>query len=751
MLVAANAFHLELERRFMRLVKLSAIVIIFLFGALLSIESGEQDLRDLRKTFDDDESKYTNIGNIGITVSNFGTIGHGWRYWPQQPSVEYPLGSGIEHMFIGGLWVGGIRDNRTVVTTGAVDIPSVRDVAAGFEFTNAPGSRVIERSSLTDSPFYHPDAISHQDFYAEYTDSNTTIPGTTTRIPDHDHPLHISVRQESYAWNYPFADSFVIINFMIRNTGNLPIEEMYIGHWSDMVVRNTNITPPRGSAFYQWVAQGWDEEERIAYAFDWGGDPGFTDSYIAVKVLGIERVHLFYTVTDDGLLGERIREENHVLLTDSLDHYYNAWRFRDTADRVYFSPQTDGERYDKMANGLPRQNIDPLRETPGNNMTLLSSGPIDNLNGKQLVQDQRTGQILWKVEAVNYVLAVVAAKKMGPEPANLDTEEQREQLLLNADWAQRAFNGEDRDGSGEQSGDETWTGGTPDNPRPQRYILPSPPNAPRVRVEPGDREVIIYWDRDSEDSIDPITGQKDWEGYRLYRTNAGADIDAIGDILSELFLMAEFDKKGNEIGYNTGFSAVRLDQSVKFPGDPVEYHYKFRVQNLLNGWQYAFSVTAFDEGDPEIGLESLESSRRFNAVRVIPGTMPTSDADKEVGVYPNPYYGSAGWDGRSPQTGDVRERQRKIYFYNLPARARIRVYTLAGDLVKTLHHESDTYAGDGEWFRRFSGDNVRFAGGEHAWDLVTDFDQAIATGMYLFVVEDLDTGILKRGRFLIVK
>jgi len=735
----------------MKLQLLSVFLLFLLLVMHVTVEAGGQTIQEIRKAFDDDESNYTNVGSIGVTISNFGTIGHGWRYWPQQPSVEYPIGSGIEHMFLGGLWVGGIRgDASPAVTTAALDIPSVRDVAAGFEFTNAPGEVVIERSSLTDSPYFHPDAVSHQDFYAEYTDSNQIIPGTTTRIPEHDNPLHISVRQESYAWNYPFADSFVIINFMIRNTGDEAIEDLYVGHWSDMVVRNTTITPPRGSAFYQWVSQGWIEDERIAYAFDYGGDPGFTDSYIAIRVLGVERVDLFYTIGEDGLLGERVREENHKFLTNEIDHHFNAWRFRDTSDRIYFSPQSDSERYEKMANGLTPEYIDPLRESPGNNMTLISSGPVDRIESKMIVQDDQTGEFLWRVEAVNYVIAVVAARKAGPEPAHLDTEEQRENLMLNADWAQRAFNGEDRDGTGEMSDDEIWTGGTPDNPRPQRYILPSPPNAPRVRVEPGDREVTIYWDRDAEDSIDPITGREDWEGYRIYRTNAGDDIRSGGDILSEFILMAEFDKI-SDIGYNTGFKEVRLDEPVTFPGDPVEYHYKFRVPNLLNGWQYAFAVTAFDEGDPEIGLESLESSRRFNAQRVIPGTPPTSDQNTAIGVYPNPYYGTAHWDGRNPQTGEVRERQRKINFYNLPSRATIRIYTLAGDLVKTLHHESDSFAGDGEWYNRFSSDNVRFSGGEHSWDLITDYDQAIATGMYLFVVEDLDTGTIKRGRFLIIK
>ena len=30
-----------------------------------------------------------------------------FHLWPDQPSCEYPKGSGIEHIFDGGLWIGG--------------------------------------------------------------------------------------------------------------------------------------------------------------------------------------------------------------------------------------------------------------------------------------------------------------------------------------------------------------------------------------------------------------------------------------------------------------------------------------------------------------------------------------------------------------------------------------------------------------------------------------------------------------------
>ena len=42
-------------------------------------------------------------------------------------------------------------------------------------------------------------------------------------------------------------------------------------------------------------------------------------------------------------------------------------------------------------------------------------------------------------------------------------------------------------------------------------------------------------------------------------------------------------------------------------------------------------------------------------------------------------------------------------------------------------------------------------GGEHAWDLLTDYDQAVATGLYLFTVKNNKTGQIKTGKFLVVK
>jgi len=669
----------------------------------------------LQKTLDDDNSKYTNIGNIGLTITNFGTYGHGFSKWPNQPSCEYPIGSGIEHLYDGGLWIGAYYKSNSPdgagritgpwVSTGIVDASSVSVRGGGLEFTNLPGAKVNERSSLLDSKFFSPQAISHQDLFMEYSDTNKYL-NNGEIITDHE-PLGVVVRHEAYAWNYPFADFFVIMNYWIKNTTNKYIDSVFVGLWTDAVVRNTNVTSPRtGSTFFNKSGDGYNDSLKIAYEFDATGDVGFTDSYIGIQYLGANKV------------------------ADSVN--FVSWQYRNTSNPNFFAPSTDIERYRKLASYFGGNNrygigIDPAAlKLPSNRSLLISAGPFKTIAPG---------------DSVNITFAIVAAKKYGSDLASMDTELQKSNLYANSSWAIRAYNGEDRNGNGILDAGEDLDG----NGVITRYILPAPPTSPVVKVIPENQKITIYWDKRAENSIDPISGKKDFEGYRIYRTNAGYDLTEAQNLSKSLVQIAEFDSIGNTIGYNTGFGYVELAEPVTFPNDPTQYYYKFEISNLLNGWQYSLAVTAFDEGDTENKLESLESSLLANSERVIPGSLPTSDANTKIGVYPNPYYGEAYWDGSS-------ERLRKLYFYNLPADCEIVIYTLSGDIVKRIDHTSTSNGSDVRWFEVYAKDGSQvMTGGEHPWDLVTDDDQAIATGLYLFTVKDRATGDIKTGKFLVIK
>ncbi|MDW8225834.1 MAG: hypothetical protein RMK93_07440 [Bacteroidota bacterium] len=305
----------------------------------------------------DDASHYTNAGNIRLTISNFGTLGTGFANWPAQPSCEYPRGSGIEHLFIGGLWVGGRiyrgAEELVAVSTAAIDVASARYASEGFEFT--PLTPVRVRSSLPMDPFYTPEALSHQDLVVEFTDTNLVIPGTGQRIPEHTHPLGLRIRLESYAWNYPFADAFVILWYTISNASATPIDSLYVGLWADAVVRNTRLTAPRGSAFYSAGAEGFLPEEALIYEWDAAGDRGLADSYFALKFLGSEPAA-------SGL-------------------FFNSWQFRNTTgDEWTQSPQSDLARYRRLSTSfLGQVSLDYARQflrQPSNRSLLLSVGPF---------------------------------------------------------------------------------------------------------------------------------------------------------------------------------------------------------------------------------------------------------------------------------------------------------------------------------------------------------------------------------------
>lgn len=684
--------------KFIGFLSFALIVLIFIFNT--------------NNFADDDNTHYTSVGNIGLTITNFGTIGHGFTLWPNQPSCEYPKQSGIEHLFDGGLWVGGRKNGVTYVTTGAIDA-STANRGEGYEYTSELGQNITEKSSLLSSPFYNPTAISHQDFICEYTDTNTTVGGQI--IYNHT-PLGLKIIQQSYCWNYPYADFFVILRYRIINIGyrgnNTPVDSIFTGMWTDLVVRNTNITRPGGSSFYTKGGDGWDSTYDMAYEFDSNGDVGFTNSYVGVKFLGSTP---FGKIISD---------------TNKVQRNFVTWQFRNTVDPIYFAPQNDIARYEKMkgyfSTGLKvNSSILTSIKQPSNRSVLVTNGPYTTLN---------------YLDTLEVVYGIICAKKYGSDPQNWDSTIQRKELYSHADWSQKAYNGEDRNGNGRLDPGEDING----NGILDRYLLPSPPNSPTLKVINENKKVTLYWTTNAEQSVDPISLARDFEGYRIYKTNAGADFDPTVSLLTSYKLAGDFDSINN-IGNNTGFNFIRLPQSITFPNDTNHYWYKYEFNNLLNGWQYAFTVTAYDKGDSANALGPLESSLLANTYRVLPGSPTKDDESSEIGVYPNPYYGKAYWDGS-------KERERKLYFFNLPSNCEITIYTISGDIVDKFNHDSKNYNGsDIEWFKTFADGTQILSGGEHAWDLITRNDQAIATGLYLFTVKNLNSGFIKKGKFLVIK
>lgn len=674
------------------------------------------------------DEKFTSAGNIGLTINNFGVIGNAFNGSYDvlgYPSCEYPRNTGIEHLFDGGLWIGArINNSLVAVTTGAVDASTgYTPGRSGYEFSAAVGQVLDERSSLFDSPNYDPAAISHQDLMADFSDSSVFVPGTTIQITDHVNPLGVGVHMEAYNWNYSFANFFVILNFRITNYSANTLDSLYLGYWTDAVVRNVNITQPGGSAFFNKGGNGYLDTLYLAYEFDAKGDTLYTQSYVGTKFLGAENKFGF----------------QHPQLNPALDGHFTTWQFNNSIDPIYFFPQDDNARYAKMYSGLnhfapPQQDwetqIRPSLKLASNRTYLVSVGPFATLAPG---------------ESMDLAYAIICAKRRedGHYIAE-DTDEQKANLIQNAEWAQRAYNGEDGNFNGILDPGEDKDG----DGKITRFILPSPPAIPKVKIVPDNHQIDVYWADNAEASIDPISNKADFEGYRIYKTAVGFDVKDVVDIAASLKLSAEFDNTGNGLFYDTGFDGVRLATPMTFEGDTLQYKYKYTFTNVQNGWQHAITVTAFDQGDEVNNLESLESSNIANMQRAFPGK-PGNDGfeNGDPFVYPNPYYAGASWEGSS-----TFEEDRKIMFANLPSACEVRIYTVAGDLVDQFDHTQAYNGDDIRWFGTYSDTaTTKFAGGEHAWDLLSKDSQIIARGIYLFSVKDLSSGKVFKGKFVVIK
>ena len=117
-------------------------------------------------------------------------------------------------------------------------------------------------------------------------------------------------------------------------------------------------------------------------------------------------------------------------------------------------------------------------------------------------------------------------------------------------------------------------------------------------------------------------------------------------------------------------------------------------------------------------------------------------ADLErIRVVPNPYF--------ITNRAVTAEGTDKIFFTHLPPRCTIRVYTLVGELVREIEHES---------FAPFDADE-RLAqgdkGGTETFDLLNLYNQALASGVYIYHVEARDDSndVIgnKIGRFAIIR
>lgn len=199
----------------------------------------------------------------------------------------------------------------------------------------------------------------------------------------------------------------------------------------------------------------------------------------------------------------------------------------------------------------------------------------------------------------------------------------------------------------------------------------------------------------------------DIDGFEIYRAKGRVD--------STYRLLYEADP--SEVAVLDGEEG-RLNNPGKFkldvPVRGIEYYYYIVSKGKVNN---------DNTGNTPVGKTLV--SNRYHAQSYDPATLLRAPGTsmEQIRVVPNPYVASAN---SSLLFTDESSGQDRIYFYEIPGRASIKIYTELGELITTLTHQN--------------------LSGDLSWNLRTDSKQRIASGIYIARITNEDPNSADFGK-----
>ncbi len=238
------------------------------------------------------------------------------------------------------------------------------------------------------------------------------------------------------------------------------------------------------------------------------------------------------------------------------------------------------------------------------------------------------------------------------------------------------------------------------------YSHPNPPAAPKFAVDynRGSRRVanVISWTNEAETLPDAYDGSKNLAGYIVYRS---------GYLPIGPWTIVDTVRKA-DARYYVGTRYTYVDSSISIGKG---YYYALTAFNTIRTvWTGVQTLTNI--APMETSIFANRTANPFVA------TLPPTQSVNDVLVVPNPFVIGAG--SSQPGAGD------NIQFVNIPNPCTIRIYSVRGDLVKTITVGSDV-------------------GSIVAWDQVTDFGQFVKSGIYVYHLES--PAGTKTGKLAIVR
>ena len=245
------------------------------------------------------------------------------------------------------------------------------------------------------------------------------------------------------------------------------------------------------------------------------------------------------------------------------------------------------------------------------------------------------------------------------------------------------------------------------------WQVPMAPEPPHMYVQGTGAGTEIRWAAPEAEMMDGFYG------YRIMRRLGRADTSFYQEI--ERWTVDELTSESIEIGTSTFDGYVYLDEEALWG---ASYYY------------YVQSGVRVDANDPNahpsMRGKILWSGRVWSTSRLdVAAERATSDNLDDIRIVPNPYVISER--KLVNDYGQPNADPRMIMFFNLPAACTIKIFTESGDLVKTIDHSPLSKSG------------------LYEWDMLTDNQQAISSGLYIAVFDDQVNGGVAYQKFIVIR
>jgi hypothetical protein len=225
------------------------------------------------------------------------------------------------------------------------------------------------------------------------------------------------------------------------------------------------------------------------------------------------------------------------------------------------------------------------------------------------------------------------------------------------------------------------------------YSIPQPPRPPsRFEVTSGVGQVLLEWEYEGSN---PANG---FEIYRGHNTVQGA--------------------------YEDNFTYQHI---ATVDGDARSYADDHEVERGIDYFYYIQAVGPKNTDDTGMTPTDrpLKSSRYYTQtytgaqIKRVPG-----DEIASARVVPNPFHIGSSENVRYPGA-------ERLGFLDIPGKCTIYIFTERGDLVRTIEHTDGT--------------------GDEYWNLQTNSEQMVVSGLYIASIEDHETGNQIFRKFVIIR